>query len=137
MRSLQESVETLETVAAASLDHAAKARRLLKESLPDAAQWLLTAARVAANRGNSKPAETILRELPLSDDPNDRVLRSQFSAGQAATPDTSSRVQVLIGVNLGGVKTVQPRANAQGQLSAAADSNAQAITVEAVSVKAD
>jgi hypothetical protein len=93
---------------ATDLDEVAKAREILKRSLPEIAASVVVAAKVAAISGNSKPAETILRELPLSDDPNERIFRSQFGSPNhgSVKGQENTGVQVLIGIQLGGTKQI-------------------------------
>jgi hypothetical protein len=121
---LHQAIATVRTTAAAELTAAqaeidvrkatideliANAQRALFESLPDAVRWLRQAAAKAAERGDSRPAETILRELelPTADGKPRRLLtpaarQYEHGAGsQAPQP-------IIIGVAIGqpGSRTV-------------------------------
>lgn len=86
------------------IEYAAQAKAKLMAALPQAADDLVLASRIAAQKGNSRPAETILREFPTTEDGTQRVLLSQFSAGQSLVDRAASGVKVFIGVSLGGMK---------------------------------
>lgn len=115
--------ENVERVGLSLVEYAAQAKQKLMAALPDAADAMVKAMAIAASKGNSKPAETLLREYAISDDGKQRILQSQFSAGQLAHGSGDAGLKVYIGVSLGGVK--QPSLPALAQ-SAVVD--AQVIT---------
>jgi hypothetical protein len=96
--------EQIEQTGKDLIAYAAQAKAKLMAALPDAASDLVTASRIAAQKGNSKPAETILREFAISEDGKKRILLSQYSAGQSMIDQSQSGLKVYIGVALGGMK---------------------------------
>lgn len=96
--------EKVESAGRSLLEYAAETKQKLMAALPDAADAMVKAMAIAASKGNSKPAETLLREFAISDDGKQRILQSQFSAGQLAHGSGDAGLKVFIGVSLGGAK---------------------------------
>jgi hypothetical protein len=129
VNTLATEIKTLESIGSQALDHAARAKQILEAALPIAAQGLVDSIPIAAARGNSRPAEVLLREYQIDKaDPGQRLLQSQFSAGHRDNTDQGGRVQVVIGLSLGGMQ----QAKEQRQLASSADVTTQVIEAQTV-----
>jgi len=84
-----ERIETFEELVA-------EAERELQLALPEAARALRVAARVAAERGDARPAEAILRHLPV---PGPHGTRRLLEPPPKTAPSRSreAQTQILIG----------------------------------------
>ena len=82
----------------------AEAERTLHEALPDAARWLRLAAERAAARGDSRPAETILREVGVTgtDGKTKRRLLEPPARQYEHGSTGATGPQIIVGVNIGG-----------------------------------
>jgi hypothetical protein len=68
--------------------------RLLK-AVPDVVDDLLTASKVASRKGDARPAETILRELPVGPKDDDRILKP-VSTQKGSHSAPVAQIQIVI-----------------------------------------
>ena len=125
--------ENVESAGRSLIEYAAETKQKLMQALPLAAESMVKAMAIAAAKGNSRPAETLLREFAVSDDGKQRILQSQFSAGQLANGEAAAGVKVYIGVSLGGAKQ-PPTSN---MLASTAVVDAQVLPAQADSAERD
>jgi hypothetical protein len=119
------TINELELRGKSVLELAEQARQELYEALPQAARWIKRAAEKAAERGDSRPAETILREVevPTADGKTERLLspparQYQHDSGASSGP------QIIIGVQVG--QLAPGPATSSGSVAGPATINVQA-----------
>jgi hypothetical protein len=111
----------------------AEAERTLQESIPDAARWLRNAAQRASTRGDSRPAETILREVqvPTADGKGKRRLLEPPARQYDHQHGAGSGPQIIVGVSIQNAPPAAVAERAQ-PLAVPSLSESSAITVEAL-----
>jgi hypothetical protein len=116
----------------------AEADRTLLEAIPDAARYLRNAAAKASTRGDSRPAETILREVqvPTADGKGKRRLLEPPARQYDYNREGGNGPQIIVGVSI--QNAVAPAIAAEGvkPLPVPSLSESGAMTVEAVTLPA-